>query len=133
MIKVRQTAAPAANFMRDFRDSTPFAPYDLHLCVPLLTLSCNRSVPSTSPRFLEPLKQRHHVAAEFAAGRRTFDVIENACPGVSRYMVRLVLRAIKSERLIEPTGKGRGEKWKRISAGIYLSTAFLATSSKTDQ
>lgn|GEM_PF-5977513 len=48
-------------------------------------------------------------------------------------MVRLVLRAIKSERLIEPTGKGRGEKWKRISAGIYLSTAFLATSSKTDQ
>lgn len=34
--------------------------------------------------------------------------IEEACPGVSRDMVRLVLRAMKSEGLIESTGKGRG-------------------------
>jgi Fic family protein len=37
--------------------------------------------------------------------------IEEACPGVSRDMVRLVLRAMKSEGLIESTGKGRGAKW----------------------
>lgn len=37
--------------------------------------------------------------------------IEEACPGVSRDMVRLVLWAMKAEGLIEPTGKGRGAKW----------------------
>ena len=37
--------------------------------------------------------------------------IEAACPGVSRDMVRLVLRAMKAEGLIAPTGKGRGAKW----------------------
>jgi Fic family protein len=39
--------------------------------------------------------------------------IEDACPGVSRDMVRLVLRAMKSEGVIESTGKGRGAKWIR--------------------
>jgi Fic family protein len=43
--------------------------------------------------------------------------IEEACPGVSRDMVRLVLRAMKSEGLIESTGKGRGAKWLRINQG----------------
>ena len=37
--------------------------------------------------------------------------IEEACPGVSRDMVRLVLRAMKVEGLIASTGKGRGAKW----------------------
>jgi Fic family protein len=37
--------------------------------------------------------------------------IEQACPGISRDMVRLVLRAMKAEGLIRPTGKGRGAKW----------------------
>lgn len=37
--------------------------------------------------------------------------IEAACPGVSRDMVRLVLRAMKAEGLIASTGKGRGAKW----------------------
>ncbi|WP_353151650.1 Fic family protein [Chryseobacterium sp.] len=41
--------------------------------------------------------------------------VEAACPGVSRDMVRQVLRALKSEGLIESTGKGRGAKWaKRV-------------------
>lgn len=39
--------------------------------------------------------------------------IEEACPGISRDMVRLVLRAMKNEGLITPTGKGRGAKWTR--------------------
>lgn len=37
--------------------------------------------------------------------------IEEACPGVSRDTVRLILRAMKAEGLIAPTGKGRGAKW----------------------
>ena len=59
--------------------------------------------------------------------------IEEACSGVSRDMVRLVLRAMKSEGLIESTGKGRGAKWKRITAGTSGSTAVLAISHKMDQ
>lgn len=43
--------------------------------------------------------------------------IENACPGISRDMVRLVLRAMKAEGVISPMGKGRGAKWQRIAQG----------------
>jgi DNA-binding GntR family transcriptional regulator len=39
--------------------------------------------------------------------------IEVACAGVSRDTVRLVLRQLKAEGVIEPTGKGRGTKWVR--------------------
>ncbi len=42
--------------------------------------------------------------------------IEQACPGVSRDMIRVVLRAMKSEGLIESTGKGRSAKWRRTTA-----------------
>ena len=42
--------------------------------------------------------------------------IEEACPGVSRDTVRLVLRAVKAEGLIASTGKGRGAKWVNIRA-----------------
>jgi len=45
--------------------------------------------------------------------------IEEACPGVSRDMVRLVLRSMKSEGLIESTGKGRGAKWIRTHGTGY--------------
>lgn len=38
--------------------------------------------------------------------------IELACPGTSRDTVRLVLRTLKAEGLIESTGKGRSAKWR---------------------
>lgn len=41
--------------------------------------------------------------------------IEESCPGISRDMVRLVLRAMKAEGLIEPTGKGRSARWIKLS------------------
>src|SRR5690606_30087266 len=59
--------------------------------------------------------------------------IEEACPGVSRDMVRLVLRAMKSEGLIESTGKGRGAKWKRVTAGTSDRAAVLAIDRKVDK
>ena len=37
--------------------------------------------------------------------------IEQDCPGVSRDMIRIVLRQLKKDGFIEPQGKGRGAKW----------------------
>jgi len=55
------------------------------------------------------------VRAEILGRSLPFSIsdIEEACPGVSRDMVRLVLRAMRSEGLIESTGRGRGAKWLR--------------------
>jgi Fic family protein len=39
--------------------------------------------------------------------------IERDCPGISRDMVRHVLRQMKAEGAIAPTGKGRGARWRR--------------------
>lgn len=57
------------------------------------------------------------VRAEILKRNLPFSIseIEAACPGVSRDMVRLVLRMMKAEGLIAPTGKGRGAKWTGLS------------------
>jgi len=39
--------------------------------------------------------------------------VEEACPNISRDMIRLVLRNLRDEGLIASTGKGRGAKWVR--------------------
>ncbi len=58
------------------------------------------------------------VRAEILKRQLPFSIseIEEACPGVSRDMVRVILRAMKAEGLIAPTGKGRGAKWSRVQA-----------------
>jgi Fic family protein len=58
------------------------------------------------------------VRAEILKRQLPFSIseIEEACPGVSRDMVRVVLRAMKAEGRIAPTGKGRGAKWSRVQA-----------------
>lgn len=43
--------------------------------------------------------------------------IEGDCPGVSRDMVRLVLRQMRDEGLIASTGRGRGAKWVHKKGG----------------
>ena len=40
--------------------------------------------------------------------------LERACPAVSRDTIRLVLRSLRDEGVIESIGKGRGAKWKKI-------------------
>lgn len=40
--------------------------------------------------------------------------IESECPGISRDMIRLVLRQMRDEGLIESIGKGRGAIWQKI-------------------
>ena len=63
------------------------------------------------------------VRAEILKRNLPFSIseIEAACPGVSRDMVRLVLRAMKTEGLISPTGKGRGAKWVNSHAKNPIS------------
>jgi Fic family protein len=53
------------------------------------------------------------VRAEISKRNLSFSIseIETACLGVSRDLVRLILRAMKTEGLIAPTGKGRGARW----------------------
>lgn len=40
--------------------------------------------------------------------------LERACPAVSRDTIRLVLRSLRDEGVIQSIGKGRGAKWKKI-------------------
>lgn len=58
------------------------------------------------------------VRAEILKRNLPFSIseIEEACPGISRDMVRVVLRAMKAEGLITPTGKGRAAKWEQTGA-----------------
>lgn len=59
------------------------------------------------------------VRAEVLGRSMPFSIseIEEACLGVSRDMVWLVLRAMKSDGLIESISKERGDKWFRIHQG----------------
>lgn len=56
------------------------------------------------------------VRAEILKRNLPFSIseIEEACPGISRDMVRVVLRAMKAEGLIAPTGKGRSARWEQV-------------------
>lgn len=58
------------------------------------------------------------VRSEVLKRQRPFSIseIEESCPGVSRDMVRVILRAMKAEGSIAPTGKGRAAKWQRTQA-----------------
>lgn len=60
-------------------------------------------------------KKGNRVRAQVLQRTQPFSIseIEASCPGISRDMVRLVLRAMKAEGLIEPTCKGRGARWVR--------------------
>jgi len=49
-------------------------------------------------------------------GRFGIADIENDCPGVSRDMVRHVLRQMRSEGRVQVEGRGRGAKWRAVQA-----------------
>ncbi len=42
--------------------------------------------------------------------------IEHDCPGVSRDMVRHVLRQMRTDGLVQVEGRGRGAKWRAVEA-----------------
>jgi len=47
-------------------------------------------------------------------GEFTISDVERACPGVSRDMIRLVLRALQEEKRIVCLGRGRSARWRRM-------------------
>ena len=47
-------------------------------------------------------------------GEFTISDVERACPGVSRDMIRLVLRALQKEKRIVCLGRGRSARWRRM-------------------
>jgi len=58
-------------------------------------------------------------AIEAATGEFGIADLERACPGVSRDMIRLLLRELKSAGRIECLGRGPGAKWrKRVTARL---------------
>jgi Fic family protein len=57
--------------------------------------------------------QRVREAVSRRLGPFSISDIEADCPGVSRDMVRVVLRQLRDEGAIKPQGKGRGARWVR--------------------
>lgn len=53
------------------------------------------------------------LAIEAATGEFGITDLERACPGVSRDMIRLLLRDLKSAGRIECLGRGPGAKWRK--------------------
>jgi Fic family protein len=68
-----------------------------------------------APKGLGSKTGRVRAAVKAQAQPFSISEIEAACPGVSRDMVRVVLRQMKEEELIVSTGKGRGAKWMPLS------------------
>lgn len=52
-------------------------------------------------------------AVERRIGPFAISDVESDCPGISRDMVRLVLRQLRDEGVISSRGKGRGAKWMK--------------------
>jgi len=53
------------------------------------------------------------AAIESTKGLFTIRDLERACPGVSRDMVRRVLRSLREAGKVEPLGRGPGAQWRR--------------------
>jgi hypothetical protein len=49
-----------------------------------------------------------HLPETFSAGD-----IAQACPGVSRPMIRVILEALRREEKVEVLATGRGAKWRK--------------------
>lgn len=73
------------------------------------------------------------VRAEILKRNLPFSIseIEEASPGVSRDMVRLVLRTMKAEGLIAPTGKGRGARWISLTVNQATNATYPKTGTQT--
>jgi Fic family protein len=65
----------------------------------------------TSPRGAKTEMVEH--AIETISGEFGITDLERLCPGVSRDMIRLLLRDLKATRRIECLGRGPGAKWRK--------------------
>lgn len=62
------------------------------------------------------MSKSHRVRVAVERKAEPFRIVDIAreCPDVSRETIRLVLRAMKKEGLIEPKGRGRGVRWRKL-------------------
>ena len=60
---------------------------------------------------------REAVACRF--GPFSISNIDADCPGISRDMIRNVLRQMRDEKLIVSVGKGRAAKWVKLDAAVH--------------
>jgi Fic family protein len=65
----------------------------------------------TSPRGAKTEMVEH--AIETISGEFGITDLERLCPGVSRDMIRLLLRELKAARRLECLGRGPGAKWRK--------------------
>jgi Fic family protein len=57
------------------------------------------------------------LAVERRTGPFAISDIEKECPGISRDMIRHVIRQLRDEGVLRSTGVGRGAKWLKINRG----------------
>ncbi|MDY6865856.1 MAG: Fic family protein [Halobacteriota archaeon] len=57
------------------------------------------------------------LAIDRKVGPFSISDIENECPGISRDMIRHVLRTLRDDGIIRSTGIGRGAKWVKVVEG----------------
>ena len=55
-----------------------------------------------------------HQAIERKFAPFSISEIEDECPGISRVMIKTVIRQMRDEGKIRSTGIGRGAKWVKI-------------------
>ena len=81
----------------------------------ILTRACKefeeRVGQMTSPRGAKTEMVEH--AIETISGEFGITDLERLCPGVSRDMIRLLLRDLKATGRIECLGRGPGAKWRK--------------------
>jgi Fic family protein len=66
------------------------------------------------------------MAVDRRVGPFAISEIESELPHVSREMIKLVLRDLKEEGVIQVMGKGRGAKWIRVAEPVAKETAEKA-------
>jgi len=61
--------------------------------------------------------QQVRAAVERRIAPFAISELQRDCPGVSKEMVRLVLRQMRDEGLLVAEGKGRGARWRKVEGG----------------
>lgn len=97
-------------------DPWPYVNYILYILKSAYKEFENRLGQTQSPRGAKT--ELVEMAVKSMAGEFTLAQLEQACPGVSRDMVRRVLRALKMNGQVECLGRGPGAKWR--NKGITL-------------
>ena len=96
---------------RGRHDFTPWLAYFLSIVRRAYVTFEDRAGDVRAPRGAKT--QLVMAAIERLSGPFTIGLLERQCPGVSREMIRLVLRGLKAKGLVSAAGRGPGARWAR--------------------